>query len=121
MKLVSGITIYLIFVAIISSCTRDMVSEVENECGEVITYDDHIRQIVDANCSYSGCHAGGGAAPGDFTSYSGMSAYFSGGALESRAVISRDMPPSYASGPTEMSAENIDLFKCWIQEGYPEN
>lgn len=121
MKLVSVIFIYAILVGFISSCTRDSVMEVENECSEEITYDEHIRSIMDRSCAYTGCHLSGGA-PGNFATYSGISDYIGGDFLERRVVIQRDMPPNNAtSGPTELNDDEIDLFKCWIEGGYLEN
>lgn len=120
MKLVSGIIFMALIITIYSSCTRDQVIEVESECQEEVTYNDQIDDIFNRSCAYVGCHAG--SAPGNFTSFSGISDYTGGDALERRVVINRDMPPDYATGgPTSLTDEELELFTCWIQAGYPEN
>ncbi|WP_235296446.1 hypothetical protein [Portibacter marinus] len=120
MKLVSVKTFYLILVCFIFSCTRDSLGMEDNICDERVTYEDNIKPIVDATCAYSGCHRSG-AAPGEFIDYDGLSRYFGGGQLEQRVTVAQNMPPSNAPGPKELSKRELDLFKCWIDEGYPEN
>ena len=120
MKLVSVIFICAVFSSFFS-CTRDKIMEVESDCLELITYDEHMRPLINASCGYSGCHLGG-AAPGDFTNYGGIAKLINNGQIESRVVIARNMPPSNATqGPSVLTEEEIELFKCWIQAGYPEN
>jgi len=120
MKLVSVIFICVGF-TLIFSCTRDMIMEVEGDCQEEITYNEHMRPIMNASCGYTGCHLGG-SAPGDFSNYEGIAKFISGDLIENRVTIARDMPPVYATqGPTMLTEDEIELFKCWIQAGYPEN
>lgn len=83
------------------------------------TYINEIKPIVDANCSYPGCHSAGYEA-GDFTTYSGMKSRLDGGQFETRVLLIRDMPPPYASGPKELLQEELDLLECWLRNGYPE-
>lgn len=91
----------------------------ESDCEEEVTYNSSISAIFNTSCAYAGCH--NGAAPGDFTTYQGIADYIDGGKLEQRVVIERNMPPSYATiGPTSLTDEELELFKCWIQSGYPE-
>ncbi len=120
MKFVAVIFFTTILILIIVSCTRDQISEIITECGDVVTYDNQIRPIISTTCAYSGCHAGG--APGNFTSYKGISKYFDSGLIERKTIFDRTMPPNYSSlGPSKLSDEEIVIFKCWIQSGYPEN
>lgn len=120
MKLVSVIFICLAFM-LIFSCTRDRIMAVEGECLEEITYDEHMRPLINGTCAYNGCHLGG-AAPGDYSDYEGIARYIDGGLIENRVLIARNMPPSNASqGPSVLTEEELELFKCWIQAGYPEN
>lgn len=108
-------------ICVFSSCTRDMVMVAESTCLEEVTYDQDIRPIMNVTCAYSGCH-NGSSAPGDFRSYEGVSKFFDGGLISRRVTVSRDMPPDYATlGPTMLSEEELEIFKCWVQSGYPEN
>ena len=120
MKLVSASIIVSLIILICSSCTREQIMVIELECGEEVTYDDHIRTIFQTSCAYAGCHAG--AAPGDFTNYNGIRNYFDGGLLKRRVVMNRSMPPANAQdGPTSLTDEELELFGCWIDSGYPKN
>ena len=120
MKLVSRVNILFIIILFSTMCTRDVIMEVEGECSEEVTYDNQIKPIIDNACAYSGCHAGG--APGSFTSYEGISDYFGSDLLERRVLINRDMPPNFTTlGPTELSEQELEFIKCWIQSGYPES
>ena len=120
MNLVLGKFLFFVIIIFSISCTRDMVTEVESDCGEKVTYENQIRPIINTSCSYTGCHSG--TAPGDFTSYETMSNYFESEIIENRVIIIQNMPPIYATGgPVSLSMEELDLFKCWIDSGYPEN
>lgn len=120
MKLVSLLVISFIILISSYSCTRDQIEEVALECDELVTYDNQIRPLIINSCAYAGCHAGG--APGNFTTYTGLTGYINNGRLESRAIIARDMPPVYAIlGPSSLMDEELELIKCWVQAGYPEN
>lgn len=120
MKLVLLIIFTLLIIAFSSSCTRDKIAEEISECAEEVTYQNGISAIFETSCSYSGCHSG--PAPGNFTNYDGIASYIDGGLLERRVLVDRNMPPINATGgPTSLSDEEIELFKCWVQAGYPEN
>lgn len=83
------------------------------------TYVDGVKPIIDANCSYPGCHAAGYQS-GDFTNYSSMKSRLDGGQFQLRTLQIKDMPPSYASGPKELTPEELAILECWLQNGYPE-
>jgi uncharacterized membrane protein len=120
MKLVAASIIVTLIILISSTCTREQIMVIEFECGEEITYNDHIREVIQTSCAYARCHAG--TAPGDFTNYSGIAIYINGGLLERRVVMDRSMPPANAQdGPTSLTEKEIELFGCWIDAGYPEN
>lgn len=120
MQKISIITSF--FLLILFSCSRDMAEPIDTNCSEAATYDDNIRRIIDTNCSYAGCHDGSGAAPGNYTFYSGLEVTFKNSdAFVNRVVILKDMPPDYASGPTQLEPEEFERILCWIESGFPEN
>jgi len=92
------------------------------------TYDGEIQSIVDINCAHSACHVSGGGAPGDFTTYNGMSSYFNDGGIRESVVVLRNdtehgMPPNWDTndGPKDLTDEEFEIMQCWINTGYPEN
>ncbi len=114
---------------IICSCTYDNLNEpivTPVEFCDTIpaSYDLNIRTIVETNCAYTGCHSG--AAPGDYTTYEGMFSRLENGIIEDRVITQKDdpnigMPPNYATGPIDMTPQELDIFMCWLEAGFPEN
>lgn len=110
-----------LFMISLYACSDDMKEEEEEEMmeedicdGTSFTYTNAIKSIVDANCALSGCHNGSTSLP-DFTSYAGIKANASGAASRTRAG---SMPP--ASSGRELSDEQINTIKCWVEAGAPE-
>ncbi len=108
------------------ACKSDKFIPTESDCPEdIVAYDTNMKAIVDLNCAYSTCHDGGGGAPGNYTSYEGMRIDIDRGIIETRVLLASGdlkMPPDYADlGPTDLSEEDLRLFICWIEGGYPEN
>ncbi|MFT7451313.1 MAG: hypothetical protein ACI9VN_002037, partial [Patescibacteria group bacterium] len=106
-----------------ASCTNDQLPEpAVIDCPTAITYIADIKAIIDNSCSYAGCHVSGFGS-GDFTSFSSMQGAISSGAFEQRVIEQKNMPPSNAPDgrPTELTAEELELVRCWIKGGYLEN
>ena len=122
--IIPGLLTLLLLLGILpTSCTFDELEpvEVSDVCDTLVTsYDTNIQAIVNSNCAYSGCHVSGFCC-GDFTSYQGMLNFLEAGSIESRVLISTDMPPNYASGPKSLTDEEFETFQCWIAQSYPEN
>ena len=97
-------------------CAKDMFVQEEFECDEVVTHQD-LLPIIENSCAYSGCHDG--QTEMDYTSYSAMETDF--GEMKRRVIDLNDMPPGYATGPLELSEEELRLFSCWIEQDFPEN
>ena len=93
-----------------------------------MTYNNQIKAIVDNSCAYSGCHDGaGGIGPFDYTNYDGLSNAF--GVMRTRVVNLRDdpaqgMPPNRSVYPQSqkdnLTQQELELFECWINAGFPE-
>jgi len=124
-------TLFLLtFALVIASCKHEPIIPDPPEpeptfCEQTSpTYSDSIKVIVELSCSYTGCHAAG-AGIGDFTTYSGMLSRLDNGKIEERVIDMEEdttlgMPPFYASGPVDLTDEQLALFKCWLDNGYPE-
>ena len=88
-----------------------------NGNGEVValTFQDDIQPIMEANCSFSGCHSKSSAESGyELETYSGTSAGI-GGSISS--IEKGSMPPS---GYQEVSQQDLDKLKSWMDQGKPE-
>jgi len=117
------ISIFMVFfLLVILSCSKDKAEPFVSNCVEEVTFDSYVSEILDKNCAYSGCHNGTGAAPGNYAFYSGVRNTFANNdEFENRVVALKDMPPNFATGPTELTADEFEKILCWIESGYPEN
>jgi len=104
---------------ILVSCTKDKIPVVESEpmCDPEINYDNTMQAIINNSCAIPTCHVSGGNGPGVFTSYQGLLGQLDNDQVENRVIVQRNMPIS----PGELTEEEFDLFKCWLEAGYPEN
>lgn len=113
---------------IISSCTKDEAVNPElAACEDNYNYTDHIQQIVNLNCTFSGCHDAAAANSGiPMTSYSDLKAI----ALQPRFLLAirhepgaqpmpRSNPFQTASNPLPSGV--VDTLACWVLQGAPEN
>jgi hypothetical protein len=105
-----------------SACTFDQLDPAEpGDCTNIeATYDTNIQPIITTYCSYSGCHVQGFPS-GDFSTYSAMLARLESGSVETRTIGLMDMPPQNASGPKDLTPEDLELLTCWLSNGFPEN
>ena len=83
------------------------------DCSTVtITYNSHVKRILDANCGVVGCH--------DDNVQTAFGAYNTLDSvrmttLYNRVCVLGDMPPSGLSTPF------IDTIRCWKENGFLEN
>jgi hypothetical protein len=77
------------------------------------TYSGAVEPIVSTNCAVPGCHVGGGVSP-DLSTYAGLNANV--GAVEQRALITKNMPPSGA-----LSSCDQQKLQLWIDNGATNN
>ena len=108
----------LLFVCLllfIIACKKEKKEEAIDCSGVSPSYVSEVKPIVNANCLSSGCH-NAGSANGDYTTYNGLKAVASSGALESRAVTNKTMPPSGA-----LSLADRKKIKCWVSSGALNN
>lgn len=119
---IAGLAMYL------SSCTTDKLPE--PECNDIVTYDGDVKAIIDATCAIAGCHSSGSGVPGTFEDYAGLLPFANNGpnGLRDRVIVLENdpdsgMPPNWDSnpGPKDLTEEQFEIFKCWVDSGYPEN
>jgi uncharacterized membrane protein len=107
------------------SCTKDKIEEQLVVCDEAVTYENEIRSILVNSCAYAGCHDGIARA-GNYNVYEGLefdATNSSGNSIYDRTVERTDMPPGNVplGKPTSLTVEEIELIKCWAENGYKKN
>lgn len=110
-------------IAIIQACTYDNLDEPEFCDTVTATYDLNVKAIIDASCAYVGCHLDN-VAIGDFSTHAGMISRSDNGLIETRVITQKDdpvmgMPPDYATGPKDLTQEELDIITCWLEAGAP--
>jgi uncharacterized membrane protein len=83
-----------------------------------MSYSTDIQPIIAAKCATSGCHVAGGTGVGDFSTYTDLKAKVDGGQINNRVYQVKDMPPA---GNPQLSQDELDRLKCWIQQGAQNN
>ncbi|MEI6411486.1 MAG: hypothetical protein WCR52_19005 [Bacteroidota bacterium] len=106
--------LFMLLVLVFVACKKD------DPCADSITYNNQIKTIINSSCAYAGCHNGdvNSSAPGNYTTQAGLTDVTSNGKLNNRVVTLKDMPPSNATGPKTLTDAQLQLMKCWIQQGY---
>ncbi len=113
--------LFCFLIAVLASCTKDKIplidETMEPTCDPAINYENTMEVIINGSCAIPTCHVSGGNAPNVYTSYQGILEELNNGLVEERVVVRRDMPRS----PGELTEEEFDLFRCWLEAGFPEN
>ena len=93
----------------------------------VVSYKNHIKPIMITYCCGTGnqsCHVAvtNQGSPGDFSSYPGLKAKASSGAIASRVFNPLGgMPPSYSNSPRQLLPTDLQNLKTWVANGAPDN
>jgi len=116
--------LFVIFMlgCLILSCDRDKTVPSTVICDGEYTFagdSNAVEPIIQLTCAISGCHVAGEGI-GDFTNYKNITSYIANGLFESRAFDIKDMPPDYSTGPKQLTEDELNQLKCWIQNGYPK-
>ena len=123
MKVFSLFLLTVISVTLFMSCGDDD----EVACA---TYETNVKPIIDKSCAYSGCHSGADAGmfvseiSKDYTNYEGLLGTLNNGSFAIRTLDTLDMPPPFftpADKPQELTAEEINILTCWVDNGFPKN
>lgn len=114
----------ILLVCSIISCTYDK-GDVPQPV-QAVSYQNDIKPIMQTYCYGQGgqaCHITptNQAAVGDFTTYAGLKAKVDNGTIASRVFNLKDMPPAYSLGATVMSADTLEIFKAWVNNGALDN
>ncbi len=118
------LTLFVISLGYLQSCSYDK--------GEIpqpkksAPYQVVIKPIIQTYCYGQGgqnCHVAVSnvGAPGDFTTYAGLKEKVDNGSIQARVINLKDMPPPYSNGPTALSADDLESFKTWVNNGAQDN
>lgn len=116
------ISLFSIF--LFANCTKDKVEEIESECDdlvEAVVYDGEIASILTTKCSYSPCHDGNAAAPGNYNSYTGLISVTGNGLFTARVIDQMDMPiPGQTAVDLLLTDDELKMIRCWAENDFRE-
>lgn len=98
----------------ISSCADKLPAPSTSlDCNSnTITYNQHVKNILEAKCNLAGCHDDSNLTSfGDFSSLSDARKT----SIFDRVCVQKNMPPA------GMSAALVDTIRCWSENNYLEN
>lgn len=107
-------------VIFITSCTKDvgpnpdLVKKQTSVC-DTITFTKHIKPIIDNQCV--NCHSTGAQSP-DLSTYSLLKTQVDGGRIKARVI---DQNPSPMPPAGNLTSDELNSIKCWLDAGAPNN
>ncbi len=117
------------FTLLTIACDSEVLEPSQGCEDATATYSTNVKPIIDLTCAYSGCHNGGGGAPGNYTTYEGLLIAVQNGAFVNRVIDqvanpAIGMPPDQSIYPNsqqdDLSPEQMEIIQCWIDSGFEE-
>lgn len=109
------------FLFLLSACTKDSAEPREEiDCSTLNpVYLGDIVVIINRTCAYAGCH--GTLSPyGDYTSFAGLKPSLENGRFKERVLTIGDMPPTNVTDSLRLEPFELELLRCWLENGFPE-
>lgn len=110
----------IVLLALMVSCSKESYKYVEgDDCNlTTLTYEGRVKDIINGNCAYSGCHYNN-VEIFDFSSYEGVKAV--SGSIKDRLNRSIDDPLFMPQNKFELSECDLAILNAWIDNGAPLN
>ncbi|TVR79907.1 MAG: hypothetical protein EA412_05590 [Chitinophagaceae bacterium] len=106
-----------------TACTKDKAEspfDVELCIDNFYSFVIDVQPIVNNSCAYPGCH--GMLSPyGDFTTYEGIKESLENGSFQQRVFEVQNMPPGNVPESRRLQTFELEILKCWVNDGYPQN
>lgn len=120
-KIKTGIPVVFLLIALVAGCTYNKEellypgSTGTVDCTTVSSsFKDDVKTIIDIKCATAGCHDATASGGFIFQNYTQINS--AKDRIKAQAVVLKTMPQS---GPLPTS--EINILKCWIESGAPNN
>ena len=80
-------------------------------------YSSDIAPVITAKCALPGCHVAGSSF-GDFSAYAELKQRADNGRIQRNVFELKKMPPSTQA---QLTDEEKDKLKCWLDNGAPQD
>lgn len=104
---------FIIGIFVIASCKDDGPSD--TDCSTV-KYSTTLAPLIASKCAVAGCHDSG-SVNGDYTTYALMKPNLDSGKVRTEVLVDKTMP----KGTVTLTDAEIENFKCWLDDGHPDN
>ena len=103
-----------------TSCLKDKTVPVD-ECATFISYTSDIRPIIESSCK-TGLGGGTGCHDAWIDEHENITPYMTSSIWPNSVLVEKTMPliPN-DFGIDSLTEDEIQIMKCWIDQGYPEN
>lgn len=102
----------------LSACHKDQ-TKIPGDCGTVISYSNDIVPIIQGSCMTGPgieCHSAW------ITEHANIVNYIKNDSWQNEIWVSYTMPKiPNAFGIDSLTASEVQLMRCWVDQGYPEN
>lgn len=115
------LTFSILILALIgfSSCLKDKT--VAFGCDSIISYEVEVRPIIESSCK-TGLGGGTGCHDAWIDNYSSVRTQINSGNWQNEVLIEKTMPVSPNDFAIDsLTSDQIQIMRCWILQGYPEN
>ncbi|MFT5823223.1 MAG: hypothetical protein ACI8ZM_004483 [Crocinitomix sp.] len=120
-KTMKKLTFSILILALIgfSSCLKDKT--VAFGCDSIISYEVEVRPIIESSCK-TGLGGGTGCHDAWIDNYSSVRTQINSGNWQNEVLIEKTMPVSPNDFAIDsLTSDQIQIMRCWILQGYPEN
>jgi len=103
---------------LLNACAKKTAPAIEEPASSCESgYTKHIKPFIISKCAIQSCHVANFPF-GDFTGYGDLKSRINSGRINTLVFEQKLMPPS---GSPQLTADELDKFKCWIGHDAPED
>lgn len=116
----SRIILIIAFSLPLASCLKEKALD-PSGCSGTVSYANDIVPIINTSC-ITGTGPGTGCHDAWITEYDNIPGYMANGSWYEEVITAKTMPivPN-AFGIDELTGEEVEMMRCWIEQGYPNN
>lgn len=108
--------LYTLFASflILFGCANNNSEDIEIACQTEVSLSGDILPLLEAQCTFSGCHNGDNGASRNWTQKDNVIALSAG-------IKARTQSGSMPRSPGELTAAEVEMIACWVDQGAKDN
>ena len=117
-RVIKRLSILFVTFFVLYACADNDLADDGGGCPDY-SYAEDVDPIIITKCAISGCHDGTLGAERDWTDFAAFQAAALSGSVKQK-ITSGEMPPSGSAGGP-LTADEIAVISCWIDNGALDN